>query len=104
MLIRYLFVYLLLAKSFAVYCLDIFTAITMLSTDNWTNAIYRKCGDDCVVTIKFEVAKWIFVGCIIASFVLVSIESLSTCLYYSQLTLNLCFYLRSSLMRVTKPG
>ncbi|KAG7535952.1 hypothetical protein FFLO_03550 [Filobasidium floriforme] len=73
--LRYLFVYLLLAKSFAVYCLDIFTAITMLSTDNWTNAIYRKCGDDCVVTIKFEVAKWIFVGCIIASFVLLAYES-----------------------------
>lgn len=27
-----------------------------------------------MVTIKFEVAKWIFVGCIIASFVLVSID------------------------------
>lgn len=70
----YVFVYLLLAKSFAVYCLDIFTAVTMLSTDNWTNAIYSKCGTKCAVTIQFEVAKWIFVGCIIASFVLVSIR------------------------------
>ena len=38
----------------------------------WTNAIQRKCGDDCAIDVKFSIAKWIFVGCIIFSFLLAS--------------------------------
>ena len=38
----------------------------------WTNAIQRKCGDDCAIDVQFKVAKWVFVGCIIFSFLLVS--------------------------------
>lgn len=75
---RYVLVYVWLLKSLAVYGLDIFTAVTMLSTDHWTNAIQAKCQDaasDCVVSIPFNVAKWIFVGCIGASFLLLAYES-----------------------------
>lgn len=70
---RYIWLYVLVLKSFLVYMSDIFTATTMLSSDGWTNQIYAKCGDHCAVDIQFDVAKWIFVGCIIFSFLLVSL-------------------------------
>jgi Na+/H+ antiporter NhaC len=73
--LRYVFVYIFLLKSIAVYGLDIFTAVTMLTTNHWTSAIYDKCGDDCAIKIGFEYAKWIFVGCIIFSFVLLAYET-----------------------------
>ncbi|KAK4684252.1 hypothetical protein P7C73_g5938, partial [Tremellales sp. Uapishka_1] len=73
--IKYVFVYIFLFKSIAVYGLDIFTAVTMLSTNHWTNAIYSKCGNDCAVKISFDIAKWIFVGCIIFSFLLLGYET-----------------------------
>jgi hypothetical protein len=71
---RYIWIYLLLLKSFAVYCFDIFTAVTMLTTNHWTTAIHNKCGDNCYIKIPFEIAKWIFVGCIIFSFLLVRLH------------------------------
>lgn len=52
----------------------------MIASSTWTNVIYRKCGNDCAIKIPFDVAKWIFVGCIIFGFVLVSpasVESLN---------------------------
>ncbi|CAE6528334.1 unnamed protein product [Rhizoctonia solani] len=73
--VRYTFIYVLVVKSFLVYMSDIFTAVTMLSSDGWTNQIYAKCGDDCAVDIQFDVAKWIFVGCIIFSFLLLAYEA-----------------------------
>ena len=69
----------------AVYGLDIFTAVTMISSDRvrlyhlprnialmfqWTNAITAK-GSEGIVEVKFIIAKWVFVGCIIFSFLLV---------------------------------
>ncbi|CAE6361232.1 putative vacuolar membrane protein YJR054W OS=Saccharomyces cerevisiae (strain ATCC 204508 / S288c) GN=YJR054W PE=1 SV=1 [Rhizoctonia solani AG-1 IB] len=73
--VRYIFLYVLIVKSFLVYMSDIFTAVTMLSSDGWTNQIYAKCGDDCAVDIQFDVAKWVFVGCIIFSFLLLAYEA-----------------------------
>lgn len=70
----YCLVYIWLIKSLIVYSLDIFTAITMLSSGKWVNAIYAKCGDDCFIDVNFDIVKWVFVGCIIASFVLLGYE------------------------------
>jgi len=71
----------------AVYGLDIFTAVTMISSERvrlittqrilaltfqWTNAITAK-GSEGIVEVKFIIAKWVFVGCIIFSFLLVSL-------------------------------
>ncbi|KAF9263516.1 hypothetical protein L218DRAFT_319567 [Marasmius fiardii PR-910] len=76
---RYLFLYLVVLKSFLVYMSDIFTAITMISSNGWSNEIFEQCakkqsGTDCVA-IPFEIGKWLFVGCIIFSFLLLGYES-----------------------------
>ena len=69
---RYLWLYILVLKSFLVYVSDIFTAVTMLSTTSWTNQIFDNCKDvSGCVAIPFAVGKWLFVGCIIFSFLLV---------------------------------
>jgi hypothetical protein len=71
---RYLWIYILVLKSFLVYVFDIFTAITMLTTENWSNHIFDSCKegeDNGCVFIPFSVGKWLFVGCIIFSFLLV---------------------------------
>ncbi|KAL0070865.1 Potassium transporter [Marasmius tenuissimus] len=80
MRLKYLFLYLIVLKSFLVYMSDIFTAITMISSDGWSNEIFEKCskqneGDSDCVAIPFEVGKWLFVGCIIFSFLLLGYES-----------------------------
>ena len=64
--------YILVLKSFLVYVSDIFTAVTMLSTKSWTNQIFQNCKDvrGCVA-IPFSVGQWLFVSCIIFSFLLV---------------------------------
>jgi hypothetical protein len=69
---RYLWVYLVVLKSFLVYVSDIFSATTMLTTDNWSNEIFKQCqSQDGCFFIPFSVGKWLFVGCIIFSFLLV---------------------------------
>ena len=71
---RYLWLYIIVFKSFLVYVSDIFSAITMLTTSNWSNEIFQKCQsiNGCVF-IPFNTGKWLFVGCIIFSFLLASI-------------------------------
>ena len=69
---RYLWVYILVLKSFLVYVSDIFTAMTMLTTKTWSNQIFQNCKQlSGCVAIPFVIGKWLFVGCIIFSFVLV---------------------------------
>jgi len=73
---KYIFLFLIFFKSFAVYMSDIFTAITMLTTTSWSNQIFNECTDKssgCVV-IPFNIGKWLFVGCIIFSFLLLGYE------------------------------
>lgn len=76
MVTRYMWLYIIVLKSFLVYISDIFSAITMLTTKNWSNDIFKRCAtiEGCVF-IPFNTGKWIFFGCIIFSFLLVSVHS-----------------------------
>jgi len=76
MRMKYLWVYIIVLKSFLVYVSDIFSAVTMLSTTSWSNQIFNDCPhvDGCVF-IPFNVGKWLFVGCIIFSFLLLAYEA-----------------------------
>jgi len=74
---KYLFLFLVFFKSFAVYMSDIFTAVTMLTTRSWSNQIFDECTaqtSGCVF-IPFNTGKWLFVGCIIFSFLLLGYEA-----------------------------
>ncbi|ORX35903.1 hypothetical protein BD324DRAFT_581368 [Kockovaella imperatae] len=76
--LKYVWKYILILKNIAVYGLDIFTATTMIVSDHWTNAIQSKCSEtdsDCAVDVQFSIAKWIFVGCIMFSFLLLGYET-----------------------------
>jgi len=77
MRMKYVWLYIIILKDFLVYCSDIFTAVTMLSTDSWSNAIFNSCPphqtNGCVY-IPFKIAKWLFFGCIIFSFLLLAYE------------------------------
>lgn len=74
--LQYLWVYILVIKSFLVYISDIYTATTMLTSKDWSNKIFKACQDPkgCVA-IPFSVAKWLFVGCIIVGFLLLAYEA-----------------------------
>lgn len=72
---KYLWLYIIVLKSFLVYVSDIFTAITMLTTKSWSNEIFNNCAKIGCVSIPFNVGKWLFVGCIIFSFLLLGYES-----------------------------
>jgi len=76
--LRYVWLYVLVLKSFLVYVSDIFTAVTMLSSNKWQNSIFASCPKDqtngCVF-IPFNIARWLFVGCIIFSFLLLAYET-----------------------------
>lgn len=78
MRMKYLWLYILVLKSFLVYVSDIFTAVTMLTTKTWSNQIFSNCAQHKVsgcIPIDFNVGKWLFVGCIIFSFLLLAYES-----------------------------
>lgn len=72
---RYLWLYIIVLKDFIVYILDVFTAITMLTSKQWSNQIFNDCPNskNCVA-VPFDVGRWLFVGCIIFSFLLVRCE------------------------------
>ncbi|KLO19834.1 vacuole protein [Schizopora paradoxa] len=78
MRMKYLWIYVLVLKSFLVYVFDIYTAITMLTTSNWSNHIFNSCKQTTTsgcITIPFSIGKWLFVGCIIFSFLLLAYEA-----------------------------
>ncbi|KAI0082577.1 hypothetical protein K474DRAFT_1688106 [Panus rudis PR-1116 ss-1] len=74
---KYMWLYIIILKDFLVYLSDIFTAVTMLSTETWSNQIFNSCPPDqangCVY-IPFSIGKWLFFGCIIFSFLLLAYE------------------------------
>jgi len=75
---KYMWLYIIILKDFLVYISDIFTAVTMLSTNQWSNAIFDSCPASHVngcVYIPFSVGKWLFFGCIIFSFLLLAYEA-----------------------------
>jgi len=76
MRLKYLWLYLIVLKSFLVYVSDIFSAVTMLTTSNWSNEIFKQCQDikGCVF-IPFTIGKWLFVSCILVGFLLLAYES-----------------------------
>ncbi|KAI0269179.1 hypothetical protein BC834DRAFT_841789 [Gloeopeniophorella convolvens] len=75
MRMKYLWLYVLVLKSFLVYVSDIFTAVTMLTTKSWSNQIFDHCQEvSGCVAIPFNIGKWLFVGCIIFSFLLLAYE------------------------------
>ncbi|KAJ3511498.1 hypothetical protein NLJ89_g4060 [Agrocybe chaxingu] len=61
MRMKYLWLYIIVLKSFLVYVLDIFSAITMLTTNNWANEIFKQCANikGCFF-IPFNTGKWLF--------------------------------------------
>lgn len=76
MRMKYLWLFVIVLKSFLVYVSDIFTAITMATTQNWSNQVAScpETEDNGCVYIPFRVGKWLFIGCIAFSFLLVSIN------------------------------
>lgn len=78
MRMKYMWLYIIVLKGFLVYVSDIFTAITMLSTESWSNSIFNSCPPDAhngCVPIPFSIGKWLFFGCIIFSFLLLAYEA-----------------------------
>ncbi|GJE84435.1 KCH and KAR9 domain-containing protein [Phanerochaete sordida] len=78
MRMKYLWLYVIILKGFMVYISDIFTAITMLSTTSWSNAIFQSCSEHSTngcVAIPFAIGKWLFFGCICFSFLLLAYEA-----------------------------
>ncbi|KAH8106112.1 hypothetical protein BXZ70DRAFT_918290 [Cristinia sonorae] len=74
---KYMWLYIIILKDLLVYVSDIFTAVTMLSTDSWSNAIFESCPpteENGCVYIPFNIGKWLFFGCIIFSFLLLAYE------------------------------
>lgn len=76
--LRYLWLYIGVLISFLVYVSDIFTAVTMLTTTEWSNPIQNSCpqnqSNGCVY-IPFNIGRWLFFGCVIFSFLLLAYEA-----------------------------
>ncbi|KAF8558864.1 hypothetical protein OG21DRAFT_1404271 [Imleria badia] len=76
MRLKYLWLYIIILKSFLVYISDIFSATTMLTTTTWSNQIFNDCkSQDGCFYIPFNIGKWLFVGCIIFGFLLLAYEA-----------------------------
>ncbi|KAG9317577.1 hypothetical protein JVU11DRAFT_1785 [Chiua virens] len=76
MRLKYLWLYIIILKSFLVYISDIFSATTMLTTSAWSNQIFNDCqNQEGCFYIPFDIGKWLFVGCIIFGFLLLAYEA-----------------------------
>ncbi|CAG8471907.1 3725_t:CDS:2 [Scutellospora calospora] len=62
--ITYSFVFIFVLKSVLLYVADIWTAALLLIFDRWGSSIQPK--------IPFSISKWIYIGCIFASFLLLA--------------------------------
>ncbi len=86
---RYLWLYVGVLISLLVHVSDIFTAVTMLTTTSWSNAIFKACPQNetngCVY-IPFSIGRWLFFGCVIFSFLLVCSISVGTSVQRPALT------------------
>ncbi|KAK4046883.1 Potassium transporter [Microbotryomycetes sp. JL201] len=78
--LQYLWLWILFAKSIAVYIADIYTAVALLASNRWS-ATYLQAADDdgsshsTLLQVPFKVGKWVFTGCIIFSFLLLLWEA-----------------------------
>lgn len=75
MTLRYSFVYIFLIKSVLVYLSDIYTAVAMLANGYWAGNILSESDSSNTIRVPFTIGKWIFVGCIIFSFLLLAWEA-----------------------------
>ncbi|KAF0528113.1 pheromone-regulated K+ transporter prm6 [Gigaspora margarita] len=64
--IKHSFVFFIVLKSVLVYIADIWTAGYLLVFNHWSSSVNPK--------IPFYIAKWIYVGCIFASFILLFLD------------------------------
>ncbi|KAJ3488746.1 hypothetical protein NLI96_g2638 [Meripilus lineatus] len=75
---KYGWLYIIILKDFLVYIFNFYTAVTMLSTDSWSNAIVKSCPDfhtNGCVYLPFRIGKWLFFGFTIFSLLLLTYEA-----------------------------
>lgn len=72
-----MWVFIMVAKAFAVYVADIYTAITLLAFHKFNGSIYSRveADKDNPLRVPFDYGRWIFTGCIIFSFCLLAYEA-----------------------------
>lgn len=75
--LRYMWVFIMVGKAFAVYVADIYTAITLLAFHKFNGSIYSRveADKDNPLRVPFDYGRWIFTGCIIFSFCLLAYEA-----------------------------
>ncbi|KAJ9477473.1 Low affinity K(+) transporter 1 [Pseudozyma hubeiensis] len=74
---KYVFLFIMVVKSFAVYVADIYTAVTLLAFGHFSGSLYDKVQNDPQNNFRVPIAygRWIFSGCIIFSFLLLAYEA-----------------------------
>ncbi|PWN43028.1 hypothetical protein IE81DRAFT_109130 [Ceraceosorus guamensis] len=75
--LRYGILYLLVAKSIAVYIADIYTAITLLALNHFAGSLYQiaQDGGNDSWSVPLVYGKWVFLGCILFGFLLLAYEA-----------------------------
>jgi len=73
--LQYIWIYVLVVKSFLVYASDIYTAVVLLASNKWSGQLLEDAGDSKTIRVPFNIGKWIFTGCIIMSFLLLAWEA-----------------------------
>ncbi|CAG8556809.1 3984_t:CDS:2, partial [Scutellospora calospora] len=65
--IQYAFIFLVILKTVLVYIADVWTAVILLIFNRWSSTVNP--------AIPIYISKWIYVGCIFASFILLVLEA-----------------------------
>ena len=75
--LKYVFLFVMVVKSFAVYVADIYTAVTLLAFGHFSGSLYDKVQNDPDNNFRVPISygRWIFSGCIIFSFLLLAYEA-----------------------------
>lgn len=75
--LKYVFLFAMVVKSFAVYVADIYTAVTLLAFGHFSGSLYDKVQNDPENNFRVPISygRWIFSGCIIFSFLLLAYEA-----------------------------
>ncbi|SPO22430.1 uncharacterized protein UTRI_01108 [Ustilago trichophora] len=75
--LKYVFLFVMVVKSFAVYVADIYTAVTLLAFGHFSGSLYDKVQNDPQNNFRVPISygRWIFTGCIIFSFLLLAYEA-----------------------------
>lgn len=82
-IVNYLFELTMVVLSVAFLGSDIYTAVKLLAFNQWSSEIQP--------FISFKVCRWIFVGCIILSIVLLLIEWVKAIIVYRTRNISLCY-------------